>query len=260
MDAALVDAYLTRIGLDDSVREQPVNAETLRMVHRAHMMAVPFENLDVRAGVPIALDARGFVEKIVRKGRGGFCYELNGAFAWLLKRLGFRVRHWSANVFSDGDWGIEFDHMLLAVDLDMRWIADVGFGDSFLEPLPLIAGSPVSEGRDAYRLDEEASYWVLTRKKPETDFAPEYRFRTVDHTLSAFAPGLSYHRSPASHFTQRTVCSVATPDGRKTLTGDRLIRTTDGGREEFSISSRLQWHDTLRAEFGIQLSDSDFSP
>jgi N-hydroxyarylamine O-acetyltransferase len=90
-----VPAYLSRIG--DTGSREPT-AATLRRLHRAHMLAVPFENLDTHAGKPIVLDDEALFAKIVGRHRGGFCYELNGLFAALLHRLGFRVAMLSAGV------------------------------------------------------------------------------------------------------------------------------------------------------------------
>jgi len=83
-----VGAYLNRIGFDGAPRQR---ADTLRALHAAHLETVPFENLDIHLGRPIVLDEAAFFDKIVRRGRGGFCFELNGLFAALLRALGFDV-------------------------------------------------------------------------------------------------------------------------------------------------------------------------
>jgi hypothetical protein len=129
------DAYLERIGYSGVTDP---NSDTLRALHRAHLFTVPFENLDIGLKRTIPCDAEAAVRKIVEQRRGGFCYELNGAFAWLLRALGFHVTLLSARVGrADGSLGPEYDHLTLRVDLDQPWLADVGFGDSFLDPLRL---------------------------------------------------------------------------------------------------------------------------
>ena len=129
------DAYLKRMGYAGVTNP---NAETLRALHRAHLFTVPFENLDIGLKRTIPCDADAAVRKIVEQRRGGFCYELNGAFTWLLRALGFQVTLLSARVGRpDGSLGPEYDHLTLRVDLDPPWLADVGFGDSFLDPLRL---------------------------------------------------------------------------------------------------------------------------
>ena len=133
-----VAAYLDRIGYRGLIARTP---ETLRLLHRSHLEAVPFENLDIWRSRSIVLDEQLIVRKIVEERRGGFCYELNSAFGGLLRKLGFRVTMLSGRFRrEDMSDGPEFDHLALRVDLDETWLADVGFGDSFLEPLLLKPG------------------------------------------------------------------------------------------------------------------------
>src|ERR1017187_1683598 len=134
-----VEAYLRRIQYDGP-REPSL--ETLRELHRQHLFTVPFENLDIALRNPIQLDPELIYQKVVLRGRGGYCYELNGLFHELLEALGFTVCMLSAQVRrDDGSFGPDFDHMLLKATLDEPWIADVGFGDSFVDPLPLVPGT-----------------------------------------------------------------------------------------------------------------------
>src|SRR5271169_1200439 len=130
-----VPAYLDRIAYAGPLAPR---LEVLRNLHRAHLLSVPFENLDIAAGRKIVCDEHAFIHKIVELRRGGFCYELNGAFAALLRAIGFQVTLLSARVpRENGSDGPEFDHLALRIDLERSWLADVGFGDSFLEPLEL---------------------------------------------------------------------------------------------------------------------------
>ena len=130
-----IEAYLKRIHYNGSLVP---NAETLRALQVAHLRAVPFENLSIHAGEPIVLEQDALFTKIVEHRRGGFCYEANGLFAGLLRALGFEVAMLAAGVATrDGEFGPDFDHMTLMVTLGRRWLVDVGFGESFLEPLLL---------------------------------------------------------------------------------------------------------------------------
>src|SRR5256885_14139468 len=109
------------------------DAETLRGLQVAHLQSVPFENLSIHAGEPIVLEDEALFKKIVERRRGGFCYEANGLFAALLRALGFHVSMLSAEVaHAEGGFSRAFDHMALMVRLEQRWLADGGFGDSFL--------------------------------------------------------------------------------------------------------------------------------
>jgi len=111
------DAYLERIGYTGA--REPT-AGLIRRLHRAHMLAVPFENLDIQLGRPIELSVPAFYDKIVRRRRGGFCYELNGLFGWLLQQLGIGVTLLSGRVYHQGEPGPDFEHALLLVEAGER--------------------------------------------------------------------------------------------------------------------------------------------
>ncbi len=155
------ETYLRRIHYSGS--HEPT-AEVLRDLHRAHMLSVPFENLDIPAQRPIILETDLLLHKVVNLHRGGFCYELNGAFAWLLRSIGFEVMMLSAGVArKDGTFSPEFDHMALEVRDSRRdcWLVDVGFGDCFLEPLSFSCMADSQQLRWIYRLVEDKSvYWL----------------------------------------------------------------------------------------------------
>jgi N-hydroxyarylamine O-acetyltransferase len=238
--------------------------QTLQALHEAHLRAIPFENLSIHAGQPILLHEQALYEKIVHRHRGGFCYELNGLFAWLLRHLGFRVTLLSAEVAqADGGFTPAFDHLTLLVhDLDgADRLADVGFGDSFRLPLRLEA-EVEQEGGDGhtYRLrrastehheEEQDAYWVLQRRD-DTHWQACYRFTLEPQTLSAFTPRCRYQQtSPESHFTQRRICSKALPAGRITLSDLRLITTRGHERDEHMLSSEEEYAATLKTLFGI---------
>lgn len=245
-------AYLDRIQYSGPVE---ANSETLRSLHRAHMLSVPFENLDIGLGRKIVCDETSFLRKIVDQRRGGFCYELNGAFAALLRTLGFNVTLLSARVArEDGSASPEFDHLALRVDLERPWLADVGFGDSFVEPLPLKIDAEHTEGDRRFRLVEEGSSLFMEMTDSQGNWRREYSFTLQPRQLEEFAPMCHYHQtSPASHFTQKKICSMATPGGRITLADRRLIVTTYGTREETLLDSDEQWQAALRQHFGIDL-------
>jgi N-hydroxyarylamine O-acetyltransferase len=218
---------------------------------------VPFENLDIHLGRPIVLDEEALFAKIVARRRGGFCYELNGSFAALLRRTGFAVTLLSAAVAHDeGGFGPPFDHLSLLVETEERWLVDVGFGDSFVVPLHLDRTDEQVQGRDAYRIVVEGSMWTLLRRAgaPDVAWRPQYRFALQPHALDEFASMCHYHQtSPASSFTQGRVCSRATPEGRITLSEERLIVTAHGMRTEQAVAGERDYRVALRDHFGIVL-------
>ncbi|MBV9086136.1 MAG: arylamine N-acetyltransferase [Acidobacteriaceae bacterium] len=247
-----IGTYLARIGYRGPLIP---SAETLRALHLAHLQSVPFENLDISRGRKIALDENAFVWKIVQERRGGFCYELNGAFAALLRSLGFRVTLLSARVpGTDGSNGFEYDHLTLRVDLDEPWLADVGFGDSFLQPLLLKIGLEQKQADRTYRIVETGERLALERLQPDGKWKLEYDFTLQPRELNEFAGMCHYHQtSPESHFTRERVCTRATPDGRITVADSKLIITRNGAREEMPISSESEWNRALQEHFGIVL-------
>src|SRR5215213_1808779 len=230
-----VDAYLRRIDYRGPLAP---SAETLRRLHIAHLIAVPFENLSIHAGEPVVLDDESLFEKVVARGRGGFCYELNGLFAALLRELGFRVEMLSAGVARrEGGFGPEFDHMTLLVTLEERRLADVGFGDSFVEPLLVDERTEQEQGARAYRIEEDGPRLVMLQRDGGGAWEPQYRFRLEPHTFADYAEMCRFHQtSPESHFTRGRVCSRLTDEGRVTLSGARLITTRGGERIERELA------------------------
>ncbi len=251
-----VDAYLERMGYDGP--RQP-SLETLRGLHRSHLYTVPFENLDIALGTPIVLEPGRLYDKIVNRRRGGFCYELNGLFCELLLALGFHVSMLSGCVRrDDGGFGPEFDHMLLKVKLPEPWLADVGFGESFVDPLPLRAGAQEAENGQLFGVNPENGGWELYRRDSDGAEVPLYRFSDVAHELSEYVPMCEYHQSsPESSFTRRRICTIAKPDGRITLAGMRLIETNDGLRRETLLTTEAQLYQCLREHFGVKLRAAD---
>jgi len=252
-----VDAYLKRINYNGP---REVSAETLRALQVAHLQGVPFENLSIHAGEPIVLDEHALFTKIVEQKRGGFCYELNGLFAGLLRALGFDVAMLAAGVARpNGGFGPIFDHMTLMVTLDERWLVDVGFGESFVEPLLLDSRSEQVQGTRSFRLVDEDGYVVLMLRNEGEDWQPQYRFTLQSYTFPDYEEMCRFHQtSPESHFTKNLICSRATADGRITLSGMRFI-TTSGpqrARDERTLSNREEYDCVLRDEFGVVMKNS----
>lgn len=254
-----IDEYLQRLNYSCSILP---TAETLRQLHLAHLQNVPFENLSIHSGEPIVLDDAALFEKIVVRRRGGFCYELNGLFASLLRSLGFSVVNLSARVANgNGEFGPEFDHMTLMVTApdapQTRWLADVGFGDCFNEPLLLDSREAQEQGARSYRLDAGEDSFVLMQCEGDGEWHPQYRFTLAAHDYADYAPMCHYHQtSPQSHFTKARVCTRITPEGRITLSELRFITTAHGERNERPLDDESAYRVALRDHFGIELKAS----
>ncbi len=250
-----VDSYLTRISYSGP---RDASYTTLCGLQSAHMLSVPFENLDiVPLHRPISLEIAALWDKIVTRRRGGFCYELNGMFAWLLKEIGFRVTHLDGRVFNrSGELGIDFDHLALLAELpgsDSRWLTDVGFGESFLEPLELREGEQV-QGKRAYRLEATADGWISWQRDYDGAWKRQYYFDLIPRRYPYdYQAGCTYHQtSPRSSFTRGSVISKATTDGRITLEAERLIITRNGQRTKQPVAEG-QWNELLLKHFGVVL-------
>ena len=251
-----VNACLERINYAKPVKP---DAQTLYGLHLAHLLAVPFENLDIGLKRKIHISERAIYEKVVVNKRGGFCYELNGLFGWLLKQIGFDVTYLNARVFnSEGAPGIGFGHLALLVRIPNQheiFLADVGFGDSFIEPLDFNNRDEQIQSLRAYRLEQVLQEYVLWQKDYQGTWAKQYLFDLTPHNFpDEYEAGCHYHQtSPNSTFTKRNIISRVSKGGRITLEEDRLIVTVNGKRSERSLNSQDEYNALLKEFFGIVL-------
>jgi N-hydroxyarylamine O-acetyltransferase len=209
---------------------------------------VPFENLDIVAGVPISMEPDAIWDKVVGRRRGGFCYELNGLFARLLEELGYPVTLLSARVISDDDVeNFEYAHLTLRVEAGESWLVDVGFGDTFREPIPLRPDTDFvdSLGR-TYRFQVDGDDWTLLQARPQ------YRFTLTPRAFAEFEPMCRYQQTESPWFTGHRMCTIATPDGRRTLMDDTLIVHSGGERTERTVEE-AEVPELLAALFGVRL-------
>jgi N-hydroxyarylamine O-acetyltransferase len=257
VDHDTVLAYLDRIGV---TRPAAGDAAGLRAVHLAHQLTVPFENLSIHLAEPISLDEGDLVDKIVRRRRGGFCYELNGAFALLLEALGARVSRVAAGVYGEAGLSPPFDHLALVVhpaDGSGPWLADVGFGSHSDYPLLLDVRDDQDDPAGRFRLADAGAGDIDVLK----DGQPQYRLERRARTLADCVPTCWWQQtSPRSHFTRSTICSRRTPDGRVSISGRTLIQTRDGTRTEQQIDTDDALLTAYRDYFGIVLTQVPHDP
>lgn len=172
---AQLRAYLDRIGFDGNPAP---DLDTLRRVHRLHAETIPWESLHVPLARHSSRDPADAFAKLVEGRRGGWCYEMNGLLAWMLEAIGFTVRRLAGGVGREqmGDFAIG-NHLVLLVELDRPWIADVGFGTGLLEPVPLEEG-PIDQPPMRFALERiEDGWWRFRNHEglapPSFDFSPE---------------------------------------------------------------------------------------
>jgi N-hydroxyarylamine O-acetyltransferase len=243
--------YLDRICVPAPVAD---DAAALRVLHRAHQLAVPFENLSIHLSEPIVLDERDLIDKIVRRRRGGFCYELNGAFALLLEALGAHVTRVGARVYGDGGPGPPFDHLALIVrpaDGSGPFLADVGFGSHSDYPLLLDSCTEQEDPAGLFRLAAADDGDIDVFR----DGKPQYRIEARARPLADFVPTCWWQQtSPQSHFTRSTICSRLTEHGRVSISGRMLIEIHGGARTEQRLDTDDAVLAAYRDHFGVVLS------
>jgi N-hydroxyarylamine O-acetyltransferase len=254
-------SYFDRLGLDYAYVADP-DLDVLETLQGAHVTAIPFETLAItgdphghRDGDGVSLDPEASFEKLVERERGGFCYELNGSFGALLDTLGYDVQRRAAMVITDGDPCPPANHLTHVVDLDRRYVVDVGLGVPALRtPLPL-------DGEE--REDEAGVAWRVTESdRPDTDYAVQYRepggdwdvryvFADQPRDISYVEATCDYLTSaPESPFTGDPVVSIATDDGYRKLGPDTLTRSIRGETTERDVDPE-EWYDLLDLEFNL---------
>lgn len=274
VNSVQIVAYLRRLG---AARPARPTAEALRELHLLHLRTIPFENLSIHLGEEIVLEEKRLLDKVVGAGRGGFCYELNGAFAALLTALGFGVTPLAGRVYGDeGRLGIPYDHLALLVRTvdGGEWLADVGFGAHSHYPLAFAERGDQPDPGGTFRVTaagpdaagvrgaagagggEGGDGTVAGDVDVLRDGRPQYRLEVRPRVLGDFTAGAWWHStSPSSHFTQSLVCSRITEDGgRITLSGRTFkVSAADGSREERELERDEEVLAVYRERFGIEL-------
>ena len=248
-----VKKYLSRIGISSQLKP---DLHTLIKLHKSHILNVPFENLDIHLGREITLDFKKFYTKIVINNRGGFCYELNGSFYNLLANLGYKAKMVSARVAnSKGDFGKEFDHMAIIVKLDDEWLVDVGFGDSFIEPIKFELELPQKRYGMIYKIvKHDEDYFKLQKSSDGVNYIDQYIFTLNERKLSDYTEMCIHNQtSPTTMFTHKRICTIATEDGRITLSDLKLIRTIGGEKIETILNNENEFQECLKTYFKINI-------
>ena len=262
------DRYLARVGVDPADVERP-DRETLARLQRAHVTAVPFETLAIngdpfgdRAGSGVSLALPELYEKVVERRRGGFCFELNGLLGWLLGERGCDADRVAATVLDDeGAARPPANHLAHVVELDRRYVVDVGMGvPTMRRPTPLdgtvVADDAGVEWRAVESDRPDADYLTQYRTPGDETWSDRYVFRDRPRELGYFAATCEYlATAPESPFVGDPVVSIATDGGHAKLTLDALIRTVGEERRERSVD-RGEWYVALEEVFGVRIGPS----
>jgi N-hydroxyarylamine O-acetyltransferase len=244
-----LDRYLARIGYRGTPR---VDVETLRAIHRAHLLAIPYENLDVQLGRPVGLAIDRIYTKLVEERRGGWCYEMNGLLAWALESLGFRLTRLSAGVMraARGDAAIG-NHLALWVHVEDGFLADVGFGDGVLEPFPIVEGTFRQRFLE-FRLERLPGGWWRFHNHADGG-VPSFDFVLEPADVDRLDRQCRFlQTSPESPFTRIAIVQRHRPDGLAILRGRVLKRVCAGGVSTRVVAGADDYAWTLREVFDLE--------
>jgi N-hydroxyarylamine O-acetyltransferase len=229
----VIERYLERIGVGGGITGRAPDRALLRELQVAHLIAVPFENLDVFHRRSVSTDPVTSIDKIVDRRRGGWCFELNGSFGWLLSRLGYDVTYASCRVHDDGVWGPDLDHCALVVRLDgERWFVDVGFGDNCMVPVPLSPGHHDGTPRPV-RIRAEGERVVLAERFADGMWRDQLDIDPTPRTMDEFTPRSTYLQTePGLLWTAKPFATRATAaDGSRVTLRNGVLRVRHGTGE-----------------------------
>ena len=246
--------YLARVGYSADPRP---DIETLRGLLRAHVGSVPFENLDVQLGRPLTTAVGDAYDKIVRRGRGGWCYEQNGLFGWALSEIGFEVTRVAAAVMRDsmGD-AAHAKHLALLVREPGggAFLADVGFGGGLYAPIPLCEHQAWHEPFRIGLRPLDDGYWQFWEDAGDGEFS--YDFYPEVASEDALARKCErLQTDPDSSFVLNLVVQIRAPDRHTALRGRVLTRRDAAGDEVTTLGSADQLVQVLASEFGLDLPE-----
>ena len=253
-----ITAYLTRLRLSGS--PPPPTLATLERLQRAHMLAVPFENLDVYHRIPLSLKPADLHDKIVRRRRGGYCFELNGHYADLLRALGFSVSPRLARVWLRAPAETPTrNHLLHVVTIDGHdYLTDVGFGGlTARRPVPIDTDAWFDDGEGRVRLRPDATFGRMLEREVDGEVQPQYSFdesHVAPQDIAAANHWMEHH--PVSHFSENRFVARFTEDGRVGMYDTALTtrRYRNGRHERMTeeIDEARDYERVIREQFGIE--------
>ncbi|XP_008302347.1 arylamine N-acetyltransferase, pineal gland isozyme NAT-10-like [Stegastes partitus] len=275
-----LEEYFKKIGFHGSY-DKP-DLATLKVIHKLHIMAIPFENLSIHCGEKITMDLEVIFNKVVRSSRGGWCLENNYLFNWVLREMGYETTMLGSRVFNRviNEFLPLHSHLINKVVIDGKaYTTDVSFGLSFQiwEPLELISGKDQPQAAGVFRLLDKGDVWVLekTARKPlvvNPEFAKSSLVNRKDtkqiycFTLQPrqaehfFDNSQKLQTDPASLFTNKSICSLQTATGFKALIGWTYSEVTYKPEEGVDVLDMRDVTDDeieliLRDKFNIKLQN-----
>ncbi len=251
--------YFERIHFDGVAKP---DIQTLFDLHRQHTFVIPFENLAIFEGQDILVDPDSLFDKIVQRGRGGYCFEMNGLLAFILRRIGFDVRDLLARVFvSENEVFAKLHHILLVEVEGKRFLCDVGFGgNGLIEPIELAMDKPVTQFGETYRLMHSDAFGYILQHQLDGAFTNQYAFtlEACKPVVDYLAPNFFCSKFPESLFTNQLMCTRPTPDGRVTISGKTLKIRTGGRTDRQEVSDPESFNRMVRDHFDLEIDSLTF--
>ncbi|MGW1074506.1 arylamine N-acetyltransferase family protein [Streptomyces sp. NPDC002537] len=252
-----LNAYLRRVGFEGAPQPDPA---TLRALHRAHVAAFPFENLDILLGRPVLLEIGALQHKMVAGTRGGYCHEQNLLMAAVLENIGFAVTGIGARIRNGSDKLRAVTHLALKVEVDgTPWLCDVGFGgEGLLEPLPLRDGAQALHGDWTFGIVREPEGTYVLRSLHPDGWFDLYAFGAEPRFPADCAVMNHYTAThPRSPFVSRAVVQRTEPGVRRSLVGSSFSVAHSNGTVEQKTVKPEELAELLKLEFRIELSEAD---
>ncbi|WP_068775956.1 arylamine N-acetyltransferase [Paenibacillus sp. FJAT-26967] len=250
-----VQAYLNRIGYAGPIDG---SAEVLADLQECHLQTVPYENLDILNSIPISLERGALYDKIVMRHRGGYCFELNALFGWLLRELGYAVTDFMARFWRDEtDTPPKRRHHVLQVEAEGRlYLCDVGVGGTVpRRPIRMIEQLEHPQGEECYKLERHAEYGWMLLELHRGQWRRLYSFTEEPQLPKDFLMASFWcEHAPDSIFTKEAMLAMRTREGRNTVAGQEFRIFSGKDVHCFTPQTPEAYDEALHIYFGIPLA------
>jgi len=248
-----IKAYLNRINFEGIPKN---DFATLSRLQIQHLKTVPYENLDIMRDIPLSLEIEDIYKKIVARHRGGYCFELNGLFAWLLQALGFKVTEYMGRFLRDETEIPMRRHRVLRVTCtDGDYLCDVGVGGVIPRiPLPMILGKVSEQGAERYQLKAEPFLGNVLYEWKKDGWKRLYAFTEEEQlNIDYVMPSYYCEKHPESYFRTMDMVHIFTDDGRKAVAGREFKIFSATGVEVMVPGSEEIYKELLHQHFGVKI-------
>lgn len=246
------EEYLKRINFEGEIS---INFESLKAIHRAQHLAIPFENFDICLGRNITVEPASIFQKLVEKKRGGYCFELNGLLLMALQSFGFEARPLLGRVHLSREITGRTHQTTLVTIEDKSWVVDLGFGaEAPLVPIPLVYNEPISFENQTYRLVNDIVFGYILQNNPKGHWKNLYSFNlspVFDIDIKLGNHFTSTH--PDSFFTNARIAALPLENGMISLYHNRLKKVINGKEKIISLKDDSSYLAVLEKEFGIEI-------